>query len=343
MRVRMIRRKKSDVAPGEDSFLDIVANLVGVLIILVVVVGANAGSRIRDIAISQVDEQELQGLDQQYESARRTALALQRDNRDLEQQIQAEHRLAERRQQERQLILVRMETARQKLNLRKSELSDEHQKFLNNSGQIGELQNQLADIEIQIDTLESSVTERQTIEHYPTPIAKTVFSDEVHFRMRDGRLVHVPMNELVELMKDEWQEKAKKLDVASETLETVGPVGDFRLQYQLRAEQIKTQTSYGEMTRRTPQFTRFVMVPISESIGEPLNQALQAGSRFRRQIDSANPSRTTISVWVYPESFAEFNQLKQWLYQNGFKTACWPLSRTSPISGGPSGYRSSAQ
>ena len=59
MRMRFRRRARQDQAPGEDSFLDIVANLVGVLIILVVVVGAKAGSKIHEIAISEVDQAEL--------------------------------------------------------------------------------------------------------------------------------------------------------------------------------------------------------------------------------------------------------------------------------------------
>ncbi len=342
MRIRASRRKP-DHAPGEDSFLDIVANLVGVLIILVVVVGANAGSKICDNSVQQVGEQELQVLDQQYDSARRTAISLQRDNYELENRILQEQRLAEKRRQERQIMLVQIEAARQQLESRKSALSDERQTFLANADKIETLQRQLADTTARRLSVETAAIEHETIEHYPTPIAKTVFSDELHFRLRNGRLVHVPMNELVDLMKYEWQEKAKKLDMASDTLETVGPVGDFRLQYELRAEQVTTRTSYGDMTRRTPQFTRFILVPISESIGIPVDAALQEGSRFRQMVDATNPARTTISVWVYPESFAEFNQLKRWLYQRGFKTACWPLSRNSPISGGPSGYRSTAQ
>ena len=38
------RRKKDTEMPGTDSFLDVVANLVGILIILVVVIGASAAT-----------------------------------------------------------------------------------------------------------------------------------------------------------------------------------------------------------------------------------------------------------------------------------------------------------
>ena len=61
----MSRRAKSDShdMPGQDSFLDIVANLIGVLIILVVVVGANAGSTLQSVARKkQADSSDVQAL-----------------------------------------------------------------------------------------------------------------------------------------------------------------------------------------------------------------------------------------------------------------------------------------
>ncbi len=336
-------RRRSDSTPGEDSFMDVVANLVGVLLILVVIVGANAGSQIEQLAIEQVDVGELQELQSSVQSSQDSATELLQNNRDLENKINLERELADQRHQERQSLLVRIETARRELESRKSLLSTEQQELLANSGRISSLEHQLAESRNMVQSLSSEANRHETIEHFPTPIAKTVFSDELHFRLREGCLVHVPMAELVELMKNEWQENALKLEVSDETLETVGPIGDFRLQYHLQAEEIVTQTSLGEMSRRTPRFNRFVLIPTGESIGFPLEQALTDGSDFRNIIDLASPEKTTVSIWVYPDSFSEFNQLKRWLYQRGYMTACWPLSANSPISGGPSGYRSTAQ
>jgi hypothetical protein len=343
MKLRRFRRHRADDAGGDDSFLDIVANLVGVLIILVVIVGARAGSRIHEIAISKVEEAELQGLRQNHQSALRQARNLLNDNHQLQEKIAREQRLQELRQAERDELLVQVGQVRQELETRKDRLSENHREVLEQSGQLAVLRREFREIDSQYTSLQSVNVEDQTIEHYPTPIAKTVFSDEIHFRLRGGRLVYVPMNELVELMRDEWREKARKLQTASETLETVGPVGDFRLQYYLRAEDRTLRTPYGDTTDRFIEFARFVMVPVSEAVGVPLEQALQEESDFRNWISLSRPERTTVSVWVYPDSFAEFNQLKKWLYERGFKTACWPLSDNSPISGGPSGYRSTAQ
>ena len=92
------RRDRNGEAPGEDSFLDIVANLVGVLIILVVVVGANAGSQIHENAIGEVDQQELQDLEEKYQAAARHARSLESDNRQLGNKILYEQRLSQMRQ-----------------------------------------------------------------------------------------------------------------------------------------------------------------------------------------------------------------------------------------------------
>ncbi|MGI9518132.1 MAG: hypothetical protein ACR2NP_13845 [Pirellulaceae bacterium] len=341
--IRRRRRVENKDAPGEDSFLDIVANLVGVLIILVVVVGANAGSKIRAIAISEVDRAELDQLQQEYKTAARHATSLHHDNHDLENRVLVEQRLADLRESERNQLLIDVQMMRDRLDQRKQDLTDEQQAVLDQSDLLATLQDRWRTLDSQFTSLKNVSTTNETIDHYPTPIAKTVFSDEIHFRIRGGKLVHVPMNELVDRMRNEWQEKARKLEVADETIETVGPVADFRLQYHLQAEERRVTTPYGDTTERVTSFTRFILVPVNEDIGETMDIALEDHSAFRNWIDLQPPQKTTVSVWVYPDSFGEFNQLKKWLYERGFKTACWPLSAHNPISGGPSGYRSSAQ
>ena len=49
------------------------------------------------------------------------------------------------------------------------------------------------------------------LKHLPTPLAKTVFGQEVHFRLLDGRLAYVPLNELVDILSAQWQQKVWKL------------------------------------------------------------------------------------------------------------------------------------
>jgi hypothetical protein len=55
------------------------------------------------------------------------------------------------------------------------------------------------------------------------------------------------------------------------------------------------------------------------------------------------PNRTTVTVWVYPDSFNEFRQLKADLFQRGYATAGRPMPEGHPIGGSPDGSRSAAE
>ena len=74
-----------------------------------------------------------------------------------------------------------------------------------------------------------------------------------------------------------------------------------------------------------------------------VEQALADGSQFRRVLSGFRPSKTTITIWTYPDSFAEFRRLKQQLYQLGFPTAARPLPDGVPIGGSPHGTKSAAE
>jgi hypothetical protein len=78
-------------------------------------------------------------------------------------------------------------------------------------------------------------------------------------------------------------------------------------------------------------------------LGDPLETALAPGSRFRDKLAMMSPRQYTITVWTYPDSFAEFRRLKKELYGLGYAVAGRPLPEGMPIGASPHGSRSSAQ
>jgi hypothetical protein len=56
-----------------------------------------------------------------------------------------------------------------------------------------------------------------------------------------------------------------------------------------------------------------------------------------------DPNQTTVTVWVYPDSFAQFRTLKEELYKRGYLTASRPMPDGQPISGSPQGTYSTAE
>ena len=266
------------ITTGQDSFLDIVANLVGILIILVVVVSAQAGSAKKQEPQPNADAAaRIAQLKQELSRSSDTAAKLHADNHQLEDQIVEENQLAASLTDKRHLMLVKLEVVKKKMAKQrvKNQFARETQRLKQESAKRDhavalanheaalakrelaiqkqvEFETQKRDLENQLDellreeiALEANLIKTEVIDHFPSPIAKTVFAEEIHFRLADGKLSYVPMDELIAEMKSEWKVKSEKLQQADRTIETLGPIANYRLQYELRARDVRRQTQYG--------------------------------------------------------------------------------------------------
>ncbi len=342
------------ITTGQDSFLDIVANLVGILIILVVVVGAQASASWVKSKPDSEKIDKIAELEAELSTSSYVYNKLQADNEQLDERVIRENQFAaaltdQRHQMLMQMAVVKGEIKKQRAQLQQqtADLDDTIREnirrqydFLSRKRQ---LESELAAIKRETNAVAANESKSEEIKHFPNPIAKTVFSEEVHFRLSKGKIAHVPMDELIARMKTEWKVKAEKLKEASRTLETVGPIGSFRMQYELVAEDVRRKTKVGTVSQKAVRFKQFQLLPTSGSFGEPIETALQPGSQFLRILARHEPRKTTVSIWVYPESFDEHEKLKVWLHGNGFQMASWPLNFGKRISGGPNGFKTSAQ
>ena len=336
--------KSGDFNAGQDSFLDIVANLVGILVILVVLVGAHAQSSWTRQVEDTGEAETVEELQEKLESATWEARSRQLENHELEQKIASHCAVVDQLQARRHDMLVQISMVKRELETRNQENTNAENRRLAAEAKLDELKYQFASTRKKINAVQSSQQAQiEEIEHFPAPIAKTVFTEEIHFQLIGGRLTFVPMDALLDRMKSEWKVKAEKLLLSSNTYETVGPIGEFRLQYQLASRMVKVPTEMGSMDRRITEFDHFVLKPLSRQTGEPLLTALADGSDFWGQIDHLNPNRTTVSLWVYPDSYDDLSILKKRLREKGFQIATWPLQFGKLISGGPSGFRAASQ
>jgi hypothetical protein len=341
--MRFRRRPDDDIhAAKENSFLDIAASLAGIFVILVTVIGL----RLQDARQANVptdlppaSEQlarEKQQVQSEHDRLTSSAYEVQRKA----EQMAA---LLDLRGSERHQLQVLMTAARMELDERRAQLSAAQQDQVALASEARELKAELAKVAAQRQTLERDSKRPVELEHLPTPLAKTVFGSEEHFRLKGRRLVYVPLNELTELLRAEVPQKVYRLKEVPQMTETIGPVQGFHLRYTLQRRTLQTATAAGTLVRQMGELKQFVLVPMSEDMGEPIDQALAAGSQFRQMVESMRPEKTVITVWTYPDSYADFRKLKQWLFDRGFATAARPLPEDQPISGSPTGSRSAAQ
>ncbi len=332
------RTRPTTEEPGQDSFLDIVANLVGILIILVMIVGAQAKD-----AMLQTDKP-VPGVKQEdVEIAKNAAIAARYDlqrlaEKNTKQTVELAYRKAERDR-----LLAAKAMVENALQQRRGELSLEQRVAHDLQTRIAAARRRQAELLAMRKSVEQSAAPVRELKHRPTPLAKTVFGQEVHFRLKGGRIVFVPLDELLNLFKTEAKQKVWKLRQAPSITETVGPVRGFRLKYTLKKESFTPNARPGIPTQERVVLDHFVFVPVSDNLGEPVNEALQPSSEFHSILSSYNPHEVTVTMWVYPDSFTNFRLLKEDLFQRGFLTASRPLAEGMPISGSPEGSRSAAQ
>lgn len=233
----MSRKKHAnDDSPGQDSFLDVIANLVGILIILVMVIGAHAAERFREAAEKEPTSAEMKEVAKTTRKSQSIAAEVTAENIALEKRIQEEKLTTQLVSAERNEIQKAVLIWEDRIKELENAQPAENQQKIAAMNRVAELQFEYSEIVKKIELAKVEQNGPETITHYPTPIAKTVFGDELHFRLTNGRIALVPLDDLVDLVKNEVNLKMRQLKNAGSTLAMVGPIEGFRLQYELVKE-----------------------------------------------------------------------------------------------------------
>ncbi len=332
-------RLRSEVdAPGQDSFLDVVANLVGILIILVMIVGTQAQHAIHQAECasegpSQVD----------VEGPKNAAVAVRQDLETMLQKTQQQQIEIAYRRNERDRMLMFIKTAEEVVTREAGKLTEDQRRAHELEAELAAARREQADLKVARETLAATQPPVTVLTHHPTPLAKTVFGKEVHFRLQAGRILYVPVNELVDMFKAEAKEKAWKLKQAPEITDTVGPFRGFQLRYTLKRTTHNIETRTGIAVEQRVELDHFVIVPIQDVQGETVDEAFAGDSDTRSILAGYDPNQTTVTIWVYPDSFGQFRAAKDELYKLGYLTAGRPMPEGQPISGSPRGTHSTAE
>lgn len=337
----MRRATRQDTAgPGHDSFLDIVANIVGILIILVLVTGL----RVRNSAVEAAAQDEsLQARAAALENDQVAAASLRGDVLHLASQIQDMARERIIRQNERARLATAVAAWEHRIQSHRSELDADAQRDYDLKLDLSEARFKLEQLDSRRSRVEAAKVPTTVVESYPTPLSKTVDDREAHFQLSSGQIVFIPLEELLKRFKDDAQRRAYKLLNQPELTETVGPVDGFRLRYTLERHDVVDESGVSGRMGSYARLKRWTLIPVSGQLGEPVDAALRVGSRFLTALSDFDPDSTTITIWTYGDSFAEFRRLKKELYHLGFPTAARPLPHGVQIGGAPEGSKSAAQ
>ncbi|HLJ94209.1 MAG TPA: hypothetical protein VKU02_13560 [Gemmataceae bacterium] len=351
------RRRAREIPFSFDSFLDIVANVVGIIIrlILIVWVGARSYSSLHT-AVQPVPRaaQSIPAIAEpsdplQAELARHARELAQAQARLLAelrrlQQVQAQETQA-------QTQLTALGTRSQKLEQDRAAVDQEVQGHEQAKRlavlSSAELHQRIAKLAEEIRALEQMPPLKKTV-HYRTPVSRPIDSEELLFECRNRRVTFIDIAGLLNEVRNGLEEKGKLLRSLWQVSDVVGPIGAFRLRYTLERERSLLDAVSGQTVPESGGSYRYGLSewqvePIFPVSGESADAALAEGSEFRQIVDRLDPQQTVATFWVYPDSFELYRRLRDFLYDHDIVVAGRPLPPGVPIASSRRGSVSRGQ
>lgn len=348
------RKPREEMEFGSDSFLDVVANVVGILIILMVLAGIRAKTAPVNLAeeASEVTPVEspppvvttAEPADEEARAARQRELAtLQTQSESLQQELgllrqatqASESKLSELQSQDA-VQKNRIAALSSNLEGEAAALRDNQKEADILEAAVHAVRVRLKKRQAEVATAEKQPNRVEQLQHRITPVSRVISENEteLHFRCLGGAVTVVPIEELVERMKGQMERQRDVILRLKKYSGSVGPVRGWNLNYV-----VETQQNLGLVRASVSQFE---LLPETDLSGERSDVALRPDSAFRNELRKADPG-STVTFWVYPDSFVLFRKLQALAHREGFTVAARPLPEGTPIMGSPNGSRSAAQ
>jgi hypothetical protein len=177
-----------------------------------------------------------------------------------------------------------------------------------------------------------------------SPVARPADDEEFHFELRRNRISYIDLSQLLEKTRADAQIRIRMSDRFGAIGAKVGPIGAFSLAYELvPAVPSNVEELVDRRTIRRFELKGWELIPESENRGETYEGTQNPISEFTRAVNRINSERATITLWVYPDSFALYRQIRNDLVDRGFSVAARPLPEGLAIRGSPMGTQSAAQ
>ena len=178
---------------------------------------------------------------------------------------------------------------------------------------------------------------------YHAPLSREVQGEELFFECRSGKVAFIDMPAFLHEVRENTEEVAKLLRKEYKVRRVTAPVGAFRLQYFFEREG-------GLMDASASRFSlplwpvgwssRFLARAAAKPCRRP---PWLPASDFHRIADAIDPNQTAVTFWVYPDSFAIFRALRDYLYDRDVEVAGRPLPTEAPIAASRNGTKSRGQ
>ncbi len=341
--MRRRRRPKREIAFSFDSFLDVVANVVGIILRLILVawVGARAyhGQPVMAPPPAIVEEyEEPLVAPSTPEPTDPLAAEIQRKRREL---AEAEAALVAHLREQEQMSHESVKVAGDlKAVTEREEVLIKQRREIENAAtnklkiaktatlSMADLSERSRKLTAEIETLRKLPVQKQIL-RYRTPVSQPV-TQELICECLQGRVTVIDRAGLEEQAARDVRARIDELRNSFEIRGVTTPSGAFRLRFVVERSK---ELLEGKGPAATPlagskfsaRMTQGMFEPVQAERGDSIDIALKDGSAFRRVIDSLDPQQTAVTFCVYPDSFALYRKLRDYLHDHDIVVAGRPI------------------
>ena len=345
----MIRRRRPsrEIAFSFDSFLDVVANVVGIILRLILVAWVGARSYKAVVPTPPavaITEEESVGtpplpVDPLAAELPRRHTEIEKAHAKLQQQLDQSMEI-ERQTSAVSTDLAAMTLRRKQLDAERAaqaQPKNDEKKTRPTDATLAEMAERIRKVRAELEAVAKAPSAKQTL-RYQTPLSQPVQTEELAFECHGGRITLIDVGTLLDDANRRMRDKSDLLRRQWDVEDDTRRVGAFRMHFVVERE----RTALEEMSSSLPPNTggnfrygisSWQVVPMDPQRGETAEQALTPGSAFRRVIDAIEPNQTAVTFWVYPDSFAIYRKVRDALHDRDVVVAGRPLPEGYPVAG----------
>jgi hypothetical protein len=349
------RRPTREIAFSFDSFLDVVANVVGIILRLILVAWVGARSYKVFVPPPPPPPEPPADLVPLLDPSDPLTEQIERRRRELAE-VQArlleEVRRFDKERKDQGDAARTLEELRGQLAALTAEESSldaaAHDKGKGTQAAaltLDELRQRSARLQDQIKELQNGPPVSKTL-RYRTPVSQPVHSEEWMFECREGKITLIDIGTLLDEASRGMRSRAEELRDRWEFNDVTAPVGAFRLRYTVERRRSAFDGPGGAaMAQPSIRYglTAWELEPVDPRRGETLEAALAPGSEFRRVADHLDPRQVTVTLWVYPDSFPLYRRLRDYLHDHDIAVAGRAIPFGAAIAASREGSASRAQ
>jgi hypothetical protein len=350
------RRPHREIPFSFDSFLDVVANVVGIIIRLILVAWVGARSYKAIMPPPPAPPAALVEPATLPDPTDPRPDQIARHRLDLHQQRDQALRSYHEQEQSLRDDLARLQlqlagVAEQRLQRQQEQARWQAQATKGNSAaqgvllSVAELQKRSSRLLAELEKLKKSPRQVKQL-RYHTPVSAAVQTEEVMFECKESRVTLLDTAALLEEVRRVGRAKGDQLRERWEVSDVTAPVGAFRLHYTIERQRTALDgPGSGAPAGGVYRFglSGWEAEPVLAVRGETADKALSSDSAFRKVVDALDPQQTVVTLWVYPDSFPLYRALRDYLHGKEIVVAGRPLPEGHAIASSRQGTVSRGQ